>query len=285
MPPVMVFDPAGNFIKGWGGDGAGFDWPQREHGIYIDPKGFAWIGGNQCPASGLAGLKPVADDALLKFTLDGKFVLQFGKSNQSKGDADTANMHRAADAWALPRSNELFVADGYGNHRVVVLDLDSGAFKRTWGAFGKPPGGVDHCEITRVKDFPPGDGLPDFNVAHAIRVSHDGTVYLADRENRRVQMFSSDGKFVKQLRQTDAAFASNLAFSPDAEQQFLYVGGAGAISIVDRKTLDVLGQVKVDKQIGGGHQIQTDSKGNIYIAQTDKGMQRLVFKGMAGAAK
>ena len=79
-PPVVVFDKDGNFIKAWGGDGAGYDWPQREHGIYIDPKGFAWIGGNQCPASGLAGLKPVADDALLKFTLDGKLVLQVGKS-------------------------------------------------------------------------------------------------------------------------------------------------------------------------------------------------------------
>jgi hypothetical protein len=283
-PPVMVFDKDGNFIKGWGGEGAGFEWPQREHGIYIDPKGFAWIGGNQCPTSGTAGLKPVADDALLKFTLDGKFVLQIGKSNQSKGDGDTANLHRAADAWTPRGSNEIFVADGYGNHRVIVFDLDSGAFKRTWGAFGKPPGGVDHCEITRVKEFPPGDGLPDFNVVHSIRVANDGTVYLGDRENRRVQVFGSDGKYVKQLRQTDGPFAGGMAFSPDAEQQFLYVGAGKNIAIVDRKTLDVVGKVEVEKQIGGGHHIQTDSKGNIYIAQTDKGMQRLKFNGMAGAA-
>src|ERR1043166_6249986 len=87
-PPVMVFDPAGNFIKAWGGAGAGFDWPEREHGIHIDHKGFVWIGGNNCPTSGLAGLKPVADDALLKFTQDDKFVLQIGHSNQSKGNAD-----------------------------------------------------------------------------------------------------------------------------------------------------------------------------------------------------
>lgn len=283
-PPVVVFDKDGQFIKAWGGEGAGYDWPQREHGIYIDPKGFAWIGGNQCPTSGTPGLKPVADDALLKFTTDGKLVLQIGKSNQSKGDDDTANLHRAADAWTPRGGNEIFVADGYGNHRVIVFDADTGAFKRTWGAFGKPPGGVDHCEITRVKDFPPGDGAPDFNIAHAIRVANDGTVYLADRENRRVQMFSGDGQFVKQLRQTDAPFAGSLAFSPDAEQQFLYVGGGKAITIVDRKTLDVLGKVQVDKQIGGGHHIQTDSKGNIYIAQTDKGMQRLLFNGMSGAA-
>jgi hypothetical protein len=283
-PPVMVFDRDGNFIKGWGGDGAGFEWPQREHGIYIDPKGFAWIGGNQCPTSGTAGLKPVADDALLKFTLDGKFVLQIGKSNQSNGDGDTANLHRAADAWTPRGSNEIFVADGYGNHRVIVFDADTGAFKRTWGAFGKPAGGKDNCAVTRVAEFPPGDGAPDFNIAHSIRVANDGTVYLGDRENRRVQVFGSDGKYVKQLRQTDRPFAGGMAFSPDAEQQFLYVGAGKSIAIVDRKTLDVVGKVEVEKQIGGGHHIQTDSKGNIYIAQTDKGMQRLKFNGMAGAA-
>ena len=110
-PPVMVFDPAGNFIKAWGGAGSGFDWPEREHGIHIDYKGFVWIGGNNCPTSGLAGLKPLADDALLKFTQDGKFVMQIGRSNQSKGNADTANLHRAADAWVHPPTNELFVAD------------------------------------------------------------------------------------------------------------------------------------------------------------------------------
>src|SRR5882672_2358226 len=126
-PPVMVFDTAGNFIKAWGGAGNGFEWPEREHGIHIDYKGFVWIGGNNCPPSGLAGLKPVADDALLKFTPDGKLVMQIGRSNQSKGDADTGNVHRAADAWVHPPTNEVFVADGYGNHRVIVFDADSGA--------------------------------------------------------------------------------------------------------------------------------------------------------------
>ncbi len=281
-PPVMVFDAAGNFVKSWGGPSPGFDWPEREHGIHIDHKGFAWIGGNQCPTSGTAGLKPVADDALLKFSLDGKFVLQIGKSSQSKGDADTANVHRAADAWVLPRTNELFVADGYGNHRVIVFDADTGAFKRTWGAFGKPPGGVDNCAIVGPKTFAEGDGLPDFNVAHAIRVSNDGMVYLADRENRRVQMFSSDGKFLKQIVRTATPFARDLALSPD--QQFLYVGGGKSIVVLDPKTLDVMGEIEVPGQIGAGHHIATDSKGNIYIAQTTAGMQKLVLKGMSAAA-
>ena len=277
-PAVVVFDPAGNFIRAWGGAGAGFDWPEREHGIHIDHRGFVWIGGNQCPTSGLAGLKPVADDALLKFTLDGKFVLQIGKSNQSKGDADTTNVHRAADAWVPPGTNEVYVADGYGNHRVVVFDTETGVYKRMWGAFGRPPGGVDNCAIIGPKTFPAGDGPPDFNVAHAIRVSNDGTVYLADRENRRVQMFTSDGKYLKQLVRTETGFARDLAFSPDPEQQLLYVGAGKGIAIIDRKTLEVLGEIQVPGQLGPGHHIATDSNGNIYIAQTEAGMQRLLLK-------
>jgi hypothetical protein len=229
-PPVMVFDAAGNFVKSWGGAGEGFDWPEREHGIHIDYKGFAWIGGNQCPTSGTPRLKPVSDDALLKFTLDGKFVMQIGKSNQSKGDTDTANVHRAADAWVVPGSNEVFVADGYGNHRVIVFDADTGAFKRTWGAFGRPPGGVDNCEIVGPKRFPDGEGLPDFNVAHAIRVANDGTVYLADRENRRVQMFTSEGKYLKQLVHISTPFARDLALSPDPGQQSSMSAPVGASS-------------------------------------------------------
>jgi hypothetical protein len=218
-PPVMVFDAAGNFIKAWGGAASGYDWPEREHGIHIDYKGFVWIGGNNCPTSGLDGLKPLADDALLKFTPDGKFVMQIGRSNQSKGDADTSNVHRAADAWVHPPTNEVFVADGYGNHRVIVFDADTGAFKRMWGAFGKAPAGEDSCAIISPKSFPDAEGPPHYNVAHAIRVANDGMVYLADRENRRVQVFTNDGKFVKQLIRTNATFARNLALSADPEQR------------------------------------------------------------------
>jgi DNA-binding beta-propeller fold protein YncE len=279
-PPVMVFDGAGNYLKSWGGAASGYEWPEREHGIHIDRNGHVWIGGNNCPALGLRGVKPVADDALLKFTLDGKFLLQIGRSNQSKGDADTVNVHRAADAWVDSRANEIFVADGYGNHRVIVFDSDTGAFRRTWGAFGKPPGGVDHCAVTRPESFPDTEGPPDYNVVHAIRVAKDGWVYVADRENRRLQMFTTEGKFVKQLIKTDTSFARDLALSPDPAQQFLYVGGGKGIFIVDRATFEIIGSIQVPGQLGPGHHIATDSKGNIYIAQTAAGLQKLVFKGM-----
>ena len=280
-PPVMVFDAAGNFIKAWGGAGAGFEWPQREHGIHVDAGGFVWITGNNCPTNGLPGLERVADDQVLKFTQEGRLVLQIGRSNQSRGNADTRNVHRAADVWVHPPTGELFVADGYGNHRVIVFDANSGAFKRMWGAFGNAPVDDDHCEVVTPSSYPPGPGPQNFSIVHAIRVSRDGMVYVADRENRRVQAFTADGRFVRQLVKTDTQFARDLALSPDAAQQFLYVGNGTDIVIVDRKTLEIAGIVKVPGMIGGGHHIATDSKGNLYIAQTAAGMQKLVFKGMS----
>src|SRR3989454_7698696 len=131
-PPILVFDPAGNFIKAWGGAGSGFEWIEREHGIHIDYKGFVWLGGNSCPGLKLPGLKPVSDEQLLKFTPDGKFVIEIVGSNQSNGNADTKNVHRAADVWVHQQTNEAFVADGYGNHHVIIFDADTGAFKRTF---------------------------------------------------------------------------------------------------------------------------------------------------------
>jgi DNA-binding beta-propeller fold protein YncE len=193
-------------------------------------------------------------------------------------------VHRAADVQVYPRTNELFVADGYGNHRVAVFDADSGKFKRMWGAFGNKPVDDDHCEVVTPKSFPPGDGPSNFSIVHAVRIAKDGIVYVADRENRRVQSFTTDGKFLKQIVKTDTAFARDLALSPDPDQQFLYVGNGDDIVIVDRKAMQIVGGIKVPGMIGGGHHIATDSKGNIYIAQTTMGLQKLTFKGMSTAS-
>ena len=111
-------------------------------------------------------------------------------------------------------------------------------------------------------------------------MSNDGLVYVADRENRRVQVFTVAGSFVKQLVRREAPFARNLALSSDSEQQFLYVGGGDDIVIVDRQTLEILSSIRLEGMIGGGHQIATDSKGNIYVAGSTRGMQKLTFKGL-----
>jgi len=278
-PAIMVFDSAGNYLKSWGGTGSGFEWPQREHGIHIDYKGHVWVGGNNCPARALPGLQPVGDDQLLKFTQDGKFVLQIGRATQSKGNADTLNLQQPADVWVHRKTSEVFVADGYGNHRVAVFDADTGKFKRMWGAFGNKPVDNFACPPPSLKAVPDGPGPDQFSIVHAIRVAEDGLVYVADRENRRVQMFTNDGKFLKQYVRHNAPFARNVALSPDPEQRFLYVGGGIDIVVLDRKTLEFVDVIGGGGLLGGGHQIATDSKGNLYVALTNRGMQKLVYKG------
>ena len=278
-PQVLGFDAEGNFLDAWGGPGDGYEWPQREHGLHIDHQGFVWLGGNNCPAQNEPGLEPIADDQVLKFTLEGEFVMQIGQSNSSLGNADTVNLHEPADAVVHPPTNELFVADGYGNHRVTVFDADTGVFKRMWGAFGNTPEDNDQCPFATLDSVPDGPGPPQFSIVHAIRISDDGLVYVADRENRRVQVFTLEGEYLDQIIYGDAPFARNLALSSDPEQQFLYVGGGEGTMVFDRETLDLLTTVVTD--LGDAHHIQTDSQGNLYIAATGDGHLRLLFTGLS----
>ena len=282
-PAVVGFNSEGGFLDAWGGAGDGYDWPQREHGLHIDHEGFVWLGGNNCPARNIPGLEPVYDDQLLKFTLDGGFVMQIGSSSGSSGNADMENLHEPADAVVHPPTNELFVADGYGNHRVVVFDADTGEFKRMWGAFGNTPEDDDNCPNIALDSVPDGPGPEQFSVVHAIRVSNDGIVYVADRENRRVQVFTLEGEYRDQIIRGDVPFARNVALSPDPDQQFLYVGGGSGIMVFDRRTLEMLTTIEGDGVIGSGHHIQTDSRGNLYIAATGAGYQRLLFTGLVPA--
>src|SRR5262245_57011354 len=135
-PPVLEFDENGKFVAAWGGPGAGFDWPDSEHGIFVDYKDNVWIGGSS-PTS--TSLTRRSDDMLLKFSTSGMFRLQIGGPDKSGGNADTRSVNKPADAFVYAKTNELYVADGYGNRRVIVFDADTGAFKRMWGAFGNAP--------------------------------------------------------------------------------------------------------------------------------------------------
>src|SRR6185503_16751157 len=171
----------------WVGPGQGYDWPETEHGIYVDPKGFVWVGGNG-----------MTDNHLVKFTKAGKFVMQLGHKGASKGNNDTVNVRQAADTFVYSKTNELFVADGYGNRRVIVFDADTGAFKRMWGAFGNKPADqvpeppkVPEDRRIPAKELTDQDRGPEqfINPVHATRVSKDGLVYVSDRGGKRVQVF------------------------------------------------------------------------------------------------
>jgi DNA-binding beta-propeller fold protein YncE len=305
-PPVLEFDAAGKFVNAWGGPGQVFDWPDSEHGITVDYKDHVWIGGSAPVAPSLRNLD---DDMILKFDNKGRFLLQIGGRTVSKGNADAKSVHQSADVFVWPKTNEAFVADGYGNRRVIVFDADTGAFKRMWGAFGNTPidvppaprgggaaggganaGGRGTAPLLDAE----GPGSPQFGgPVHAVKVSNDGLVYVADRPNRRVQVFTPDGTFVTQTFINRAGpspqSAAGLAFSPDAEQQFLYVAdyGNSHIAVLERKSLQLLYQFgrRSEKpgDFQGLHHLAIDSKGHLYTGEVAPGAraQRFVFKGFS----
>jgi hypothetical protein len=272
-PPVLEFDATGRLIASWGGPGSGYEWPEREHGIYVAPDDTVWIGGNN--GYGTPPPPGSSDDMLLKFTSAGKFILQIGQSGQSKGNADTVNVHQAADAFVYRPTNELFVADGYANQRVAVFDAKTGKFKRMWGAFGNTPQAP--AAGSPAPQQADGSGPSQFGLVHSIKVSNDGLVYVADRSNTRVQVFTIKGEYRRQVglpgTGANPQTAAGLAFSPDRDQQFLYVADLGnsQIAILNRRTLEKLGAIGKPGpnpgEFGTLHHLASDSKGNIYTAE------------------
>jgi NHL repeat len=289
-PPVLEFDATGKLLSSWGGDAPGYDWPEREHGIFVDSKGYVWISGNGgWPRPTTPG---TGDDMILKFTTAGKLVLQIGHRGQSTGNTDTVNVHQPADTFVDSRANELYVADGYGDQRIVVFDTNTGKFKRMWGAFGNAPTAEMKPNPPVPQPQQPGtDGPPQFGLPHAVKVSNDGTVYVADRINNRIQLFTAAGKYLRTVRVTndDAAVVpvpAGFSFSPDKKQQFLYVVDSGPMRVVifDRETMRQIGVVGM-RGAGPGefnivHHMAADSKGNLYTAEivTNRRAQRFVLQ-------
>ncbi len=276
-PPVLQFDPEGNLISAWGGPGSGYQWPESNHGVFVDHKGIVWIGGN--------GPK---DSHVLKFTKDGKFIAQYGQAGKSGGSNDTRNFGRVAKIFVDPKANEAYLADGYGNRRVAVLDADTGAFKRYWGAYGNKPDDKDLGPFD--PDAPP---VQQFRTpVHCSDLSMDGLVYVCDRPNNRLQVFTSEGGFVKEQviakRTRGDGAVWDVAFSRDPQQRYLYLadGKNERIYILRRDTLEILSSFgdggRQPGQFFGVHSIATDSKGNIFTTETYEGkrLQRFAFKGV-----
>lgn len=289
-PPVLAFDRQGNLVKHWGGPGPGYDWPASNHGIFVDPAGNVWIGGNG-----------PADSHIVKFTQDGKFLAQFGKPGARRGapDAqgrptfagdsqDKASFGRVAKIFVDPSGSEAFIADGYLNKRVAVIDARTGALKRFWGAYGKPPDdgnlGIYDPAAPPAQQFR--------NPVHCADLSNDGFVYVCDRVNDRLQVFRADGTFVREVfiaKHTKASGSVwDVAFSKDPQQRFLYVadGINDRIYILERDTLDMLTSFgdggRQPGQFYGVHSIAVDSQGNLYTTETWEGkrLQKFVNRGL-----
>jgi DNA-binding beta-propeller fold protein YncE len=274
-PPVLVFDQSGNLIRFWGGPGQGYDWPQSEHGVFIDDDDFVWLAGN--------GPK---DGQILKFTMDGKFVLQIGKPSQPRDSNATGWLGSPADVAVDVAAKEVFAADGYGNRRVAVFDAETGAYKRHWGAYGNRPS--DEKTPPYDPHKPPSQQFG--NPVHCIRMAKDGLLYVCDRTNDRVQIFRRDGTFVSEhffernTRGTGAVY--DLVFSPDREQTFIYMvdGMNGEVRIIARATNEVLARFgRPGRQAGqftAVHNIAVDRQGNIFTAEVNTGQRVQKFRRM-----
>ena len=304
-PPVLEFDEEGNLIGHWGGPGQGYDWPASNHGITVDYKGDVWIGGNGrgaavAPPTQAAALNesqpgggPFNDNMVLKFTQDGKFLMQIGHPGQSKGSNDLENLKGPAKMFVDKDANELYVADGYGNHRVIVFDADTGKAKRYWGAYGHKP---DDTSLGPYNpDAPP---APQFrNPVHCAEIANDGLLYVCDRVNDRIQVFKKDGTFVKEAiiakRTLGDGSVWDIAFSKDPQQKYIFLadGSNEKVYIILRDTLEILTSFgdggRQPGEFYAVHSIATDSKGNIFTTETYRGqrVQKFAYKGMAPVIK
>jgi DNA-binding beta-propeller fold protein YncE len=293
-PPVLEFDPNGTLVGHWGGPGAGYEWPTSNHGITVDHKGNVWIGGNG-----------PGDSQVLKFSGSGKFLLQVGKANArmnqagsekptyAGGSNDPMSFGRVAKIFVDPSANEAYLADGYLNKRVAIIDADSGKLKRYWGAYGNKP------DDTNLGPYKP-DAAPvqQFRTpVHCADMAKDGLVYVCDRANNRIQVFKKDGSFVK-----EAFYAKNslgdgavfdLAFSKDPAQTYLYMadGNNMKIRVLRRDTLEELTSFgdggRQPGQFYAVHSIAVDSKGNIYTTETYEGkrLQKFTYKGLRAVTR
>lgn len=276
-PPIVEFDPNGNFVRAWGGPGEGYEWPSSNHGITLDDKDNVWIGGNGAN-----------DSHILKFTRDGKFLQQIGTPKQAANSNDSTHFGRVAKISFDARAGEAFVADGYGNKRVAVLDMGTGKLKRYWGAYGNKP------DDARLPPYDPQAPLiQQFrNPVHCAEPTTDGLVYVCDRPNDRIQVFRKDGSFVKEVRVAPATRGDgsvwDIAFSRDAAQKYLYLadGKNERVYVMDRQSLEILTWFgdggRQPGQFFAVHSIATDSKGNIYTTETYEGkrLQKFRYKGI-----
>ena len=271
-PSVMEFDPDGNFIQGWGYPSTS-PWVTNEHGIHVDRAGFVWIAGNAAD-----------DSALYKFTRDGKHVLTIGKAGPTGGSNDTSRLGRPADIQVDEVAREVYVADGYGNRRVIVFDSETGAFKRYWGAYGKPPN-----DDKQPPYDPSAPRATQFaNPVHCAKPSRDGHVYVCDRVNNRIQVFRKDGTFVTEWIYEPSTLGAgavwDLNFWPDKEQSWLFNidGENNLLRILRRSDGAVVGGFgRSGRQAGHFHwvhSIAVDSKGNIYTGEVDTGKRVQKFR-------
>lgn len=293
-PSVMEFDGEGNLLQAWGGPedpdkckAPGCLWPETEHGIFVDDGDHVWVSGSGS-----------SDRMLLEFTRDGKFLMMIGGSFAGPPDSNSkTSVGKAAGIFVDSSRNEVYVADGYLNSRVVKFNAQTGAFLKAWGAYGHapidPPPGPPPASPTAIySKQPPNENSETFNrPVHCVVLSRDGLVYVCDRSNNRIQVFNRDGEFQQQFVFDPATRGLgsmwSIALSPDKDQRYLiYADGENNFfRVVERKSGAILGTFGRNGRNAGQfhwvHQIAVDSKGNVYTGEVDTGKRIQKFVAMS----
>ena len=266
LPPVVEFDAAGNYLRSWASLDPKMQWPKSEHGIYVDPEGNVWLAGNGDE-----------DNQILKFTPEVQFLLQIGRAGKSDGSNGRTQLGRPAHMMMDPKAQELYVADGYGNRRVIVFDAKTGAYKRHWGAYGETP-----SDDKQPPYDPKAAPSRQFgNPVHCVRLSGDGKVYVCDRVNNRIQVFETSGKFIQEFRVEPLTQANgsvwDMVLSHDAAQRYMYVadGANGRVYVLQRADGAQVGAFGRTGRMAGEfkwvHNIAIDRQGNLYTSEVGFG--------------
>jgi hypothetical protein len=274
-PAVLQFSADGRLLRSWGGPGVGYDWPKSEHGIHVDKHDNVWLAGND------------KEDQILKFTLDGRFVLQIGKADTPSSSNSTTRLGRPAHMVTDDDANELYVADGYGNRRIVVFDATTGGYKRHWGAYGTKAPTDD--QLPPYQPVARNELSKSFsNPVHCVRLSRDGLVYVCDRANDRIQIFKKDGSFVKEFQVEPQTLQNgsvwDLVLSEDRPQRYIFIADGADMQVVtiDRQTGQKLGSFGRPGHMAGNfkwvHNIAIDSRGTIYTAEVGDGRRVQKFR-------
>ncbi len=279
-PSVIEFDPEGNVLQAWGNQDTTQRWFDGEHGIFVDNEGNVWVGGNS-----------ERDQVVLKFSNNGKLLLQIGEWGITNGSNSTRHLGGPTDIAVDPVANEVYISDGYVNRRVIIFDAKTGEYKRHWGAYGEAP---DDRELPAYD--PNDEPIRSFRTpVHAVRLSSDNLVYLADRYNNRIQVFTKDGTFVRETfvaKQTlFPGSVWDFDFSPDADQTYMYIadGTNMKVWILDRLNLEIVGSFghggRNAGQFGWVHNVAVDSKGNLYTAEVSPGKRVQKFRPVINSTK
>ncbi|MCA9736607.1 MAG: hypothetical protein R3E98_12880 [Gemmatimonadota bacterium] len=275
-PSVIELDPEGNVLQGWGDPSQDISvYPRNPHGIFVDHNDYVWIG-------------TYRHHRVQKFTRGGELVLTIGRYDENGGSNDPELLGGPAGIWVDPTTNEVFIADGYTNRRVIVYDGETGAYKRHWGAYGETPDDAYEAGERSADAEPP----RQFSTVHGITGSNDGLIYVADRRGNRIQVFRQDGTFVAEKTVAPATLASGSAFvpvlSPDADQTWLYLadGTNHKVWILRRSDLEVVGDFgRGGRQVGQflrPHGMSVDAQGNLYVGEASTGRRVQKFVRVGG---